>query len=523
MQAIQPQAQSLPQPSPTRLSRPPLSPTQAEILSHKDQYQSDSRFPWPTSPPGPLSASLLEQSRKASPAEIQALLKAMPLMGSQGLFSPGEERSPHHMIRTALALALKDGKLEIGEALELRGLLLQLPRPERDKYRPQLAALKLDSEVTPILRDLDLNPADYAADFSPAEFALLDSAEFKLIFSNFTVLNRAEQRQVLDELKVYLQHFPSLLPSLNAIANDNYGAGFQFFFVTGETNARFDTVLPKGTAGVIMPGAHVVKDPLLGLVARKISLRMLDRGGMLRDYIPHGVFSHEFAHVIHLNLLNDDQRDAVKNLYSQAWQKDKKTQGKEGFITSYAKTNPYEYFAEGMETYLTGDKTLLQRKDAALYALIDQLLAPGKTHSGSDGNLFTDPERIHLVASSQGGRILAGVGISRESDLFSVRHFEGGVTQELQLLGGDQSGLARASLGLKAAWKPSDSPAGVYATVGAVAQAGMLGAKVSAGAGGYAGLGVDYHHFNAEVRQNWMAGVNTPPATEVRVGFRWEF
>lgn len=502
----------------------PLKPVsdQAQSLQIHDHFEGSSAFPWPTSPPGPLSASLLAQAKAAKPAEIAQMIQAMPV-GTLSLWGPDELRSPHQIIRNALALALKDGQITVPEALELRGLLLQLPRVEREKYTPQLHQLTLSEQVAPILRSLDLNPADYAPHFTRDEFQLLDSPAFKLTFPNFAILSRAEQRQVLDELKVFLRHFPSLLGDLSAVANDHYGPGFQYFFVTSETNALFDTVLPKGTAGVIMPGANVVKDPLLGLAARKISLRMLDRGGMLREYISRGVFSHEFAHVIHLHLLNDDQRDSLKNLYAQAWQRDKKSGGKEGFLTNYAKTNPYEYFAEGLEAWLTGDRTELQKKDAPLYTFIETLLAPGKTYTGADGHLFTDPERVHITASSQGGRVLGGISLSRESDLFSVRRFEGGIVQEVQALGGEQSALLRGSVGLKAAWKPADTAAGVYATVGAVAQAGVLGAKVSAGVGAYAGVGVDYKHFNAEVRQNWMAGVNTPPATEVRVGYRWEF
>jgi hypothetical protein len=510
------------QPQPLHVSTPKPTTDKAHSLNTHDHFEGKSAFPWPTSPPGPLSASLLTQAKAAKPAEIAQMIQNMPV-GTLSLWGPDELRSPHQIIRNALALALKDGQIAVPEALELRGLLLQLPRPEREKYTPQLNQLKLSAEVAPILRSLDLNPADYAGHVSSAEFQLIDSPVFKLIFPNFAVLSPAEQRQVLDELSVFLRHFPSLLGDLNAIANDNYGPGFQYFFVTAETNALFDTVLPKGTAGVIMPGANVVKDPLLGMAARKISLRMLDRGGMLREYISRGVFSHEFAHVIHLNLLNDDQRDGIKNLYDQAWQRDKKSGGKEGFLTNYAKTNPYEYFAEGLEAWLTGDRAELKQKDAPLHGFIEKLLAPGTVYSGADGHLFNDPERVHITASSQGGRILGGVSLSRESDLFSVRRFEGGITQEVQVLGGDQSALLRGSVGLKAAWKPTDTAAGVYATVGAVAQAGVLGAKVSAGVGGYAGVGVDYKHFNAEVRQNWMVGVNTPPATEVRVGYRWEF
>lgn len=475
---------------------------------------------WPETPPSP---SLLDQARQTSPAELQQMLKKMPIVGTLGLWNPDDTRAPHRIIRSALATALKDKQISVPEALELRGLLLQLPRSEREPYKPLLAKLPQAQYVAPIFEGLDLNPTYYTQDFTPAEFALLDSPEFKLVFPNFTVLTFSQQRHVLSELEVYFQHFPNLLQQLNSIPNENYGPGFQFFFVDRDSNKAFDTVLPKGVAGIVMPGVEVVKDPLLGLLAKKVSLRMLDRGGMYDDYINSGVFSHEFAHVIHLNLLSDDQRDTIKNLYDAAWRSHDKSHGAEGFVSNYAQTNPYEYFADGMQYYLTGDRQRLQRQDPGLYRFIEQLLAEGKTYSGEDGNLFNDPESVHLVASSQGGQTLGGISLSRESDLVSMRHFEASSTQEVQALGGDKSALARAAVGLKAGWKPWDKPASVYATVGGVAQAGLLAGKVSAGAGGYAGVGVDYGHFNAEVRQSWMAGKNTPPATEVRLGYRFEF
>lgn len=511
----------LPPKARTPLNAPALTTHQA--LKQSDTFQAQSALPWSFTPSGPISPSLLQTAKKTSSAELQAMLKELPLMGTLGLWNPNDTRAPHQIIRSALAEALKDKSINVPEALELRGLLLQLPRGERERYKPLLAQIPKAEYVAPLFQGLDLNPAEYAKDFSAAEFALLDSPGFKLAFPNFTSLSLADQRQILTELNVFLKHFPTLISTLNGINNDNYGPGFQYFFVTQDSNPAFDTVLPKGVSGIIMPGANVVKDPLLGLAAQKISLRMLDRGGMYTNAIKYGVFSHEFAHVIHLNLLSDDQRDSIKNLYDSAWRNQHKTGGSEGFVSDYAQTNPYEYFAEGVQVYLTGQQAQLQKRDPELHHLISQIFAPGKIHSGKDGNLFNDPERIHAVTSVQGGQTLGGISISRESDLVSIRHFEGTVTQEIQALGGKNSALARGSVGLKAGWKPWDKPASVYATVGAVAQAGLLAGKVSAGAGGYAGVGVDYGPFNAEVRQNWMAGQNTPAATELRVGLRFEF
>lgn len=485
----------------------------------------------------PERTSLGRQAHALSKAETEALLKQLPALarlnelpafaasGTRSLPYPdaSDTRSPHRIVQTAMALALKDKSIDVAEASELRGLMLTLlPPVERAKYKAILAAAPMSELAAPMLRNIDPDLSVYGKDFSAAEIALIDSPSFKLVFPNFMRLALPQQRQIITELKVFLQHFPDLLTTLNGLKNDNYGPGFQYFFLEPADNEAFDKVIPKGVVGVIMPGANVVKDPVLRLVADKVGLQQLDRGGMFIDTISHGVFSHEFGHVIHLNALNDDQRDTIKNLYSKAWQKMRESGGKAGFVTNYAKTNPYEYFAEGVEYYLCGGADKLKARDPGLYAFVAGVFAAGKVHKGGDGNLFSDPERVHVVVSQQGGRTLGGVAISRESDLFSVRHFEGGITQELAVLANGEGAVARASLGLKAAWKPWDQPAGIYATAGGAVQAGALNG-VSIGAGGYAGAGIDYKYFNAEVRQNWMGGHNTGSGTEVRAGVRFEF
>lgn len=485
----------------------------------------------------PERDALSDQAKKLSPAQAQTLLRQLPGMVAQnqtgyhftldrGLPYPDADdtRSPHRIVQTALALALKDKKIDVAEASELRGLMLtQLPvASERNRYKQLLATAPLTEAAAPILRELDPDLSAHKSLFSADEIALIDSTPFKLVFPNFMRLSLSQQRQVISELNVYLSHFPSLLYVLNGLKNDNYGPGFQFFFLNPDENQAFDKVIPKGVVGVVMPGSNTVKDPLLRLLADKISLPMLDRGGLFINTLAHGVFSHEFAHVVHINLLNDDQRDKIKQLYSEAWNRMRASGGKEGFVSEYSKTNPYEYFADSMEYYLTGGAAKLKARDPKIHAFISELLAPGAIHRGFDGNLLTDPERVHIVASQQGGRTLAGVSVSRESDLFSVRHFEGGSTQELALLAGPDGAVARASLGLKVAYKPGDQPAGVYVTGGGNLQAGAL-KGVSIGAGGYAGVGVDYKAFNLEARQNWMTGRNVGSGAEVRAGIRFEF
>lgn len=531
------------QPRPTQTGSRPVAASaphsHAHSLTQGDQHSAQTSgarkghvpMHWQI-PSLPERNSLQELAGKLSVAQRQALLREL----STRLASPGavfsaalpypdgdDTRSPHRIVQTALALALKDKSIDVAEASELRGLLLTLlPPAERAKYRTALAAAPMASQAEPILRKLDPDLGVYQKDFSQAEIALIDSPAFKLVFPNFQRLDLRQQRQVISELNVFLRHFPNLLPTLNGLRNDSYGPGFQYFFLDPDDNEAFDKVIPKGMAGVVMPGANVVKDPLLRLLANKISLRQLDRGGMYIDSIRYGVFSHEFAHVIHLNSLNDDQRDGIKNLYDKAWQRMRASGGTAGFVSDYAQTNPYEYFAEGIEHYLCGGADKLKASDPGLYAFVADLFAAGKQHSGADGHLFSDPERVHIVVSQQGGRTLAGVSVSRESDLFSVRRFEGGITQELAVLGHADGVVGRASVGLKAAWKPWDSAAGIYATAGGTVQAGAL-KGVSIGAGGYAGAGVDYKHFNAEVRQNWIAGANTGSGTEIRAGLRFEF
>ncbi len=467
--------------------------------------------------------NLSEQARKLKPAEAQALLKQVPVSRSLPYPDSEDTRSPHRIVQTALALALKDQQIDMAEASELRGLMLTLlPSVERAKYIQTLAQAPMSAEAKPMLSNLDPDLSVYVKDFSAAEIRLIDSAAFKLVFPNFSRLSLSQQRQVISELNVFLKHFPQLLPALNSLKNDNYGPGFQYFFLESSENEAFDKLMPKNVVGVVMPGSTVVKDPLLRLLADKVSLRQLDRGGMYIKSIQQGVFSHEFAHVIHLNLLSDDQRDQIKHLYDKAWQQMRQSEGKQGFVSKYAQTNPYEYFAEGVEFYLTGDANQLKHRDLGLYQFVAELFKAGKLYTGGDGHLLNDPERVHGVVSQQGSRTLVGLSLSRESDLFSVRHFEGGVTQELAVLAGEDGAVARASLGLKAAWKPSDKPAGVYATAGGTVQAGVLG-SVSVGAGGFVGAGVDYKHFNVELRQNWMAGSNTGSGTEIRAGLRFEF
>lgn len=509
-------------------SHTPQHPKKTNVPTHAlqahDHYQKND-FPWSFKPSGPLSSSLLSQVHSLSKEDKASLEKDMALLSALGLPESMETdpRAPHHIIRSALALALKDKHIDVTEATELRSLLLGLPVKERNKYQSLLQNAPMSPLAQPILHAIDEDMSKYEAHFSKAEIALMDSASFKLVFPNFNQLNMFEKRQVVTELQPFLKHFPNLLPKLNQINNDNYGTGFQYFFVPKGANQHFDHVIPKNMAGVIMPGASVVKDPVLGLLVKKVSLRMLDRGGMYTSSIPHGVFTHEFAHVIHLNMLNDDQRDTVKNLYDKAWNADKSSKGQKGFVTAYAKTNPYEYFAEGVEYYYTGSQDKLKAKDPQLHAFLKHLFAQGKVYSGKDGNLFTDPERVHILTSHQGGRTLVGASISRESDLFSIKNFEGGIVTEGAVMGGSGSAIGRASLGVKAAWKPTTQPIGLYGTAGAVVQAGVLNEKLSVGAGGFVGAGVDYKHFNVEVRRNFMGGINTPSSTEVRAGLRFEF
>lgn len=488
-----------------------------------DAQPEDNSLPWAFTTDQVLSPSLQAQVKNVKAPEAKVLWQTVAPEIRYALTLSPQSSPIYQEIAAALALALKDKHIPASEALELRGMMLQLPKAERGQFSTLIARLPLSDEARPILQQIDPDLKAYAKDFTTAEIKLLDSQAFKTVFPNFVRLSMFNQRQVMTELQVFIKHFPDLLNKLANVPNPHYGPGFQFFFLDPESNAEFDHVIAKGMAGIVMPGPGIVKDPLLGAIVKPIALRQLDRGGLYESAISYGTFTHEFGHVIHLHMLHDDHRDAIKNLYDKAWEQLKATDGKHGFVTEYAKTNPYEYFAEGVEYFLTGSAATLKERDPKLHQFLETLLAPHTRYDGQNGNLLTDPERIHLVTSVQNGRVIGGVSVSRESDLVSIKHFEGSTTTEAMALGGEHTALLRGSVGIKASWKPWTKPAGFYATVGGVAQAGMLDQKLSLGAGGFAGAGVDYKFLNAEVRQNFMVGKNAPSSTEVRLGVRFEF
>ena len=55
---------------------------------------------------------------------------------------------------------------------------------------------------------------------------------------------------------------------------------------------------------------------------------------------------HEFAHFIHLSALGSEDVNQIHNLYAQAARR-------EAFLDDYAATNEFEYFAQGVEAYLS--------------------------------------------------------------------------------------------------------------------------------------------------------------------------
>lgn len=464
---------------------------------------------------GPIGAAFSTQDTISISTQTSQLKPVLKLTASM----------THKNIQKALKSALKDGSINAYEASEIRSLLLDLPKAERQSYQPHFMQYPMTKYASHIILDIDVDMNKYRNDFLQEDLKLIDSTPFKRVFPNFNYLSLQEKKTVVKELKPYLKFWPTLLPQLNKINNNNLGKGFQFYFLNKELDKEVGSIIPKGAGGVIWPGSNVVKNPLMRLVTKPIlGMKIFDRGGMFNSGIKYGVFAHEVAHIIHMNMLNDDQRDQLTNLYNKAWNNHEKTDGKKGFVSGYAMTNTYEYLADSMEAYLLHDKARLKAKDPEMYAWLDNMLKEGKTYNGKDGNLFNDPEKVSYISSFQGGKVLHGISISRDSHNTALKHFEASTPTEIAVMGGDKSVMIKGSVGLKASWKPWTQPFGVYGTVGATAQGGVFNGKPSIGAGGYVGAGVDYKFINIEARHNFMAGANTPTHnTEIRAGVRFEF
>jgi len=91
-------------------------------------------------------------------------------------------------------------------------------------------------------------------------------------------------------------------------------------------------------------------------------------------------FAHEFAHQLHFNGVSDDQRKRIEELYAGAGQRKK-------YLDYYAASNSGEYFAQGVEAYVSFAKRPglrdvhshtrdeLRATDPDLYAFIEQVIA----------------------------------------------------------------------------------------------------------------------------------------------------
>jgi hypothetical protein len=410
--------------------------------------------------------------------------------------------------------ALEDKIITAKEASEIRDEMLELSSFARGKFKDKVDIKELTPDARTIINDLYADRDNLFA-FSQKEKTLIKSIPFQRVLPNFASLKVDEQKQVLKTFEPILRKFPNFFEKLAKNSNSNYGKGFQFFF-TNQDSQELGKIIKKDMVGIVNPGANVIKNKLLNdLLSPFGSIEQLDVGSMYTDSIGiNELLSHEMAHVIHLNFLNDDQRDKIGNLYDHA----KKTNS---FISTYAKTNPYEYFADSVEAYFSSGfgKAVLEKTDPEMHNFIKSVYET-KPQYGQDGNLFNDPENISLTYANSAGEHLAGVTVSRESSVVTLEHFNGGTVSELGILANQNSIIAKGGIGIKAAWKPWNEPVSVYGTAGVTANAGMAGGKATSGIGGFVGAGFDIYHFNAEVRENFVTNGNGP---EVRVGYKLEF
>jgi hypothetical protein len=415
-------------------------------------------------------------------------------------------------IEQKISFSLKDNVVTAREASEIRDDMLELSAYDKISLADKVNIKELTPDARTIIDDLYASRDNLFA-FSQQQRALIKSVAFQRVLPNFASLPVYQQQEILKAYEPFLQKFPNFFEKLAALPNDNYGKGFQFFFADS-SSSELGKIIREGMAGIVNPGANVIKNTVLnGLLSPFAGVKGLDVGAMFSDTgNTTALLTHEMTHVVHLNFLNDDQRDKIGNLFDHA----RRTNS---FITEYAKTNPYEYFADSVKYYFSPAKELLQVRDPEMFSFIKEVFE-SKPQYGADGNLFNDPENISLTYSRTAGQDLAGVTVGRESSVVTIEHFNGSTVSELALLGNSSSLAAKGSFGLKAAWKPWNAPVSTYGTFGATANGGVAGGKLSAGIGAFAGAGIDIYHFNAEFRENFVTNGSGP---EVRVGYKLEF
>ncbi len=171
-------------------------------------------------------------------------------------------------------------------------------------------------------------------------------------------------------------------------------------------------------------------------------------------------FAHEFAHQLHFNGVSDDQRKRIEELYAGAAQRKQ-------FMDYYAASNSGEYFAQGVEAYVSFVKRPglrdvhshtrdeLHATDPDLYAFIEQVIAAAPPP-------LPAPSAGPAPAMGAGGRPGAAPG--------------GAATSGNTLLqAGDLKGAARAFR-----WVLKDTPGDMNALLGLARAELMLGDPESA-------------------------------------------
>lgn len=420
------------------------------------------------------------------------------------------------LVEQKISSSLKDKIVTAKEASEIRDDILELSPSDKTKLKDRINIKELTPDAKTVIDDLYSNGENLFA-FSQKERNLIKSLAFQRVLPNFRSLPVEDQKQLLKSFEPILKKFPNFFEKLAKLPNDNYGKGFQFFFTSKSSNELGKIVNAgntKSTVGMVNPGANVIKNPILNdLLSPFGEVKNFDVGGMYMDAMDnHQLLTHEMAHVVHLNFLNDDQRDKIGNLFDHAIRTN-------SFISGYAKTNPYEYFADSVSAYFSYPKETLKKVDPEMYQFIKEVYE-SEPQYGEDGNLFNDPETVSYTYLHTSGKNLMGVTVGRESSLVTLEHFNGGTVSELSLLGNDNSLIGKGSFGIKAAWKPWHVPVDTYGTLGVTGNVGVAGGQTTAGIGAFVGAGIDIYHFNAEVRQNFVTNGSGP---EVRIGYKIEF
>ena len=123
----------------------------------------------------------------------------------------------------------------------------------------------------------------------------------------------------------------------------------------------------------------------------------------------YNVFYHEFAHLLHLTLLSEEEFWQIEELYKLAMEETR-------YLDDYAAKHPVEYFAQGLEAYFSVSKLLrasfgipyfsstrkdLEKKDPKLMAFIESLI----DEKSSLKDFETPCHRLKIMSSEDGDSV----------------------------------------------------------------------------------------------------------------------